>query len=75
MADLPKGMVECGDCQGKGKFVSRFGPAYDQDSCENCAGKGFIPCEHWETDRGHCLDCGGNLVSDQIDQAMNQLEK
>ena len=69
MAAYPEGMIECGDCLGKGRVVSVFGPASDQTPCENCAGKGWIVCEHWETDCGHCLCCGESLIGDMIEAA------
>ena len=62
MGALPEGMVECGDCLGKGSVRSIFGSFYDQNPCENCGGEGHFPCEHWEADHGQCLDCGKSLL-------------
>lgn len=53
----PVGMIECLECSGAG--------------CPDCEGKGYVRCEHWETDHGICLDCGYDETPDLIDHAVD----
>ena len=64
------GKTYCVECEGRGHHIR-------QDAlsrCEDCDGKGWVVCEHWEREDGICLDCSYDFRPDMIDEAERRIQ-